>query len=457
MATKNIVNVSDIIDKQKITWTTVLVCMLCFAGQLADGYDLGVVGLTAPGIIKEFHLTHQQMAPAFSAAIIGMLFGSIGEGYLGDKYGRKLGIIVALLTFGLGSLMSGWISGIDSLIVARFITGVGLGGMLPNVTAMMVEYAPVKRRATLTTLSFMGLSFGGMLPGWVSYCLNGESWRSLYLVGTLIPVLLVPLFIFLMPESLKYMVVTGRSKAKLARIVRKVSRDESITADDTFIINESGKAGGLPQLFEGRMRLATPFLWIIFMSIMFVNFYVNSWLNLGLRSIGFDAAAAAATNSFYYIGGACGGLAIGIALDTLGPVALVITSLIGAATAVVMSAIGADHTVIRLLVFLYGFSILGSQLGYSTLAGLLYPTAHRSKGAGFAQGIGRIGGFIGPLVVGSLLAAQFEFHTIFSLAAIPLLLCAIATLCCIRAWCGRMTGYRLGQIRQMDGKAPRHA
>lgn len=79
MATKNIVNVSDIIDRQKITWTTVLVCILCFAGQLADGYDLGVVGLTAPGIIKEFHLTHQQMAPAFSAAIIGMLFGSIGE------------------------------------------------------------------------------------------------------------------------------------------------------------------------------------------------------------------------------------------------------------------------------------------------------------------------------------------------------------------------------------------
>ena len=157
------INISEIVDQRPLRGLSLLVCVLCFLAQISDGYDLGVVGLTAPGVIAEFHITRAQMAPAFSAAILGMLVGAISGGYLDDRYGRKFGMIAAQAIFGLGSLACSQIQSIEQLIGLRFIVGIGLGAMLPNVAAMMVEYTPIKIRATLTTISFMGITAGGAL------------------------------------------------------------------------------------------------------------------------------------------------------------------------------------------------------------------------------------------------------------------------------------------------------
>jgi AAHS family 4-hydroxybenzoate transporter-like MFS transporter len=458
MQTKTTVNVSQLIDNQHIGPVTFLVCTLCFLGQMADGYDLGVVGLAAPGIIKEFHLGHGQIAPAFSAAIFGMLFGAIGAGYLGDRLGRKLGIVLAQVTFCIGSLLSARAGSVDQLIVFRLITGLGLGGMLPNIAAMMVEYTPLKIRATLTTISFMGITFGGLIPGQIGSILPDASWRTLFYIGALIPAILVPILLLFLPESVKYLAITGKSPAKLAAILGRMARDRSISAASTFVLNEHRPStGGIASLFEGRLKLMTPLLWIVFMAIMFVNFYVNSWLAVGLRAIGFPGGEAAATTSLYYLGGVCGGLSMGVALDIWGPIGLVGNTVLGAVAAILMSIPGLDHTVIKVLVYAYGFSILGSQVGYSSLAGLMYPTASRSRGAGFAQGIGRLGGFLGPLAVGALSVAHVDFQSIFGLAAVPLAIASLATLTLIRIWSGHLMGFRLRDLDQDDSKPKRLA
>ena len=441
-----IINVSEIVDARPLRGISLLVCILCFLAQVSDGYDLGVVGLTAPGVIAEFHITRAQMAPAFSAAILGMLVGAISGGYIGDRLGRKIGVIAAQMIFGLGSLACSQINSIEQLIGLRFFVGIGLGWMLPNVAAMMVEYTPIKIRATLTTLSFMGITAGGAVAGQVSAHLHSPPWRLLYVIGAAIPLILIPVIILLMPESLKYMTISGRHQSKLAGVVRRLAQNHQISDDATFIINEKHHgASTVMDLFREKRRLMTPLLWLSFMGVMFSNFYINSWLAVGLRTLGLAPAAADASASYYYIGGVVGGIAVGIGLDLIGPLALVIALSFGIASAALMTTQDFGLSGVQVLVFIYGFAVLGSQVGFSALGGLLYPTAVRSKGAGFAQGIGRLGGFLGPLVAG-LLSQSMDFKAVFGAAGIPMTAAALGCLLLTRIWSGTFWGYRLKEI-----------
>jgi AAHS family 4-hydroxybenzoate transporter-like MFS transporter len=439
-------NISDIVDTRPLRGVSLLVCVLCFLAQISDGYDLGVVGLTAPGVIAEFHITRAQMAPAFSAAILGMLVGAIGGGYFGDRHGRKLGMVVAQVIFGLGSLACSQVESIEQLIGLRFFVGLGLGAMLPNVAAMMVEYTPVKIRATLTTISFMGITAGGAVAGQVSAHLHSPPWRWLYLIGAAIPLALIPLILALLPESLKYMTIRGRSQAQLLRVVRKLANGRPIADDTRFVINERHQGTGkVADLFAGKRRFMTPLLWLSFMGVMFSNFYINSWLAVGLRSLGLPPPDADFSASIYYIGGVLGGIAVGVGLDMMGPVALVLALASGVVAAGLMATQHLGLLGIQALVFVYGFAVLGSQVGFSALGGLLYSTANRSKGAGFGQGVGRLGGFLGPLVAG-LLSQSLDFRSVFGFAGVPMTVAALACLMLIRIWSGTAWGYRLKEI-----------
>jgi len=446
--TQNEFNISDIIDKRPLRGLSLLVCVLCFFGQVSDGYDLGVVGLTAPGVIAEFHITRAHMAPAFSAAILGMLLGAIGGGYLGDRHGRKIGILVAQMIFGLGSLACSQITSINELIGLRFFVGIGLGAMLPNVAAMMVEYTPAKIRATLTTISFMGVTAGGALAGQISAHLHSPPWRLLYVIGAVIPLSMIPIIALLMPESMKYLAVHGKNQVGLMRIVQRLAGTVTIPHDVKLVIDEHHHGRGrIADLFAHKRRIMTPLLWLGFMGVMFSNFYINSWLAVGLRSLGLPPEAADASASYYYIGGVFGGIAVGVGLDALGAIALVLALGFGIVSAIVMATQNLAIGGVQILIFVYGFAVLGSQVGFSALGGLLYSTSIRSKGAGFAQGIGRLGGFVGPLAAG-MLSQSHDFKSVFGFAGLPMAVAALACLVLTWIWSGRLMGRRMTELEQ---------
>ncbi len=201
-------------------------------------------------------------------------------------------------------------------------------------------------------------------------------------------------------------------------------------------------------MFSGKLRAITPLLWICFIAVMLVNFFINSWLTLMLHDLGFSGAEAAASTSLYYAGGVCGGLIVGPALDRYGLLTLALNTLMGALIAALIGVQGVSHTVISVLVFFVGFSVLGSQVGMSATAGMLYPTAVRSKGVGLAHSIGRLGAMSGPLLAGVLMSNDTSSFVLFLVPIVPLLSAAGSFLAITRLWTGCLRGVGFRRLHE---------
>lgn len=453
-----IIDVSGAVDAQPIRRVTMQVFALCFIAMLSEGYDLGVVGYAAPGILKGFHIVRAQMAPIFSMALLGMLVGALVAGIVGDRFGRKKGVLLSCAVIAIASLACAEASTIGALFWCRFAVGIGLGGLLPNITALMAEYLPKKVRGAFTTYAFMGITFGGIIPGLFTGMLKEENWRALFLIGGLIPLAALPILMLFLPESLKFLAVRGKRPDLIRKWLGRIDPAISIPADARFVINEPPVEGGrFAPLFKGGLKVITPLLWGCFIAIMLVNFFINSWMNVVLRDIGFSHAESAHTSSLYYVGGVIGGLIIGFALDRIGAIVLAATTAAGAVVIALLGSFHDSHAVVDLLMLLIGFAVLGSQVGMSSLAGMLYQTAVRSKGSGTAHAIGRIGAIGGPLIAGALIAQKASVAALFSVPVIPMLVAALCFFLITWKWTGRKLGAGFSAIhaRQAQEEADR--
>lgn len=437
------INVSEIVDAQPLGLRVGLIAGLCFLATTADGYGLLGASLAAPGIIRDFHVSRAIIAPLFSIALFGMLLGALASGYLGDRYGRKRGLVVSLAIVALTSLACAAAQSFEQLVWIRFVMGLGVGGLLPHVTALMSEYMPRKVRGALTTYAFMGITVGGALVGVLSAEYFHSDWRTLFLVGGLLPLAVTPLAWLLLPESLKFLTLRPERWDELRGHLKKFSPDTVIGPDDVFVLTESTTRGSIATVFEGRRKWITPLLWLSFLCVMLVNFFINSWIVLVLLDIGYSPARAAAVASLYHVGGILGGLLMGVALDLGGPVFLVLFALLGCASAAVISVPDLSQALVAFLVGCVGFSVLGAQVGMSAIAGLIYPTAARSQGAGFAHAVGRIGAIMGPLIAGWQIAEKGNFFVLFLVPAIPLAVAALAFFFITWIWLGKPLGHRL--------------
>lgn len=439
-------NIGELIDDQSVRPVSLWVFGLCFLAMLAEGYDLGVVGLAAPGIVKTFAITRTTMGSIASAALFGMLVGALISGSLGDRYGRKRGSWVSCLIIGASCIACGCVSSPMQLLCMRFVSGVGMGALLPNVGALLAEFLPKRVRATLLTFAFMGITAGGFFPGLVSYVLAGANWRVLFFAGGALPFLAAPLLILFLPESLKFLVLRGGHDHTLRRWVAKLAPDLALSPDTLFILEEAG--GGdrsLRSLFSGGLRWITLALWLAFACVMLTNFFINSWLTVALIDCGMSRENAAMLSSLYYIGGICGGVVIGPALDRWGTGVLPLYAILGAAALPMTGLAGPAVLASGICIFLIGFSILGFQVGMSSCAALIYPTDKRSRGTGLAFAVGRLGAILGPLIASALMGPDHDSLELFLFPVIPFLVAGLCFLFITACWTGRRLGMRVGQ------------
>lgn len=439
-------NIGEFIDDQPVRPVNLWVFGLCFLAMLAEGYDLGVVGLAAPGIVKTFAITRTAMGSIASAALFGMLVGALISGSLGDRYGRKRGSWVSCLIIGVSCMACGFVSSPLQLLWVRFISGVGMGALLPNVGALLAEFLPKRVRATLLTFVFMGITAGGFFPGIVSYVMAGANWRVLFFVGGVMPFLAAPLLILFLPESLKFLALRGGHDETLRRWVAKLAPELDLPSDTQFILEEAG--GGdrsLRSLFSGRLRWITLALWLAFACVMLTNFFVNSWLTVALIDCGMSRANAAMVSSFYYIGGICGGVVMGPALNRWGSSVLPWYAMLGAAALPMTGMASGEVFAAGVCIFFMGFAILGFQVGMSSCAALIYPTDKRSRGTGMAFAIGRLGAILGPLIASVLMGPDHDTLELFLFPVIPFLVAAVCFIFITVSWTGRALGTGLGQ------------
>ena len=212
MPSPRVVNVSEFINERPITSFHILIAALCFLIVAIDGFDTAAIGFLAPAISAEWSLTPAQLAPVFGAGLLGLMSGAFVFGPMADTFGRKTILVVCVLFFGLMSLASAMSTSLFMLVALRFLTGLGLGGAMPNSVTLTSEYCPEHHRLFMATTMFCGFTLGSALGGLVSAQMVGAyGWRSVLVLGGVLPIALLPLILVKLPESARFLVLENKS------------------------------------------------------------------------------------------------------------------------------------------------------------------------------------------------------------------------------------------------------
>lgn len=447
MTTAASIEIDSLVDGQKLGALVIRIVVLSLLVQCADGFDLAAMSYAAPELIRAWHFPPADLGPVFSAGLVGMALGGPLFGYVGDRFGRRTAILLSTIVYGLFTLMMVAAPGLNAILILRFVSGIGLGGLLPNTVALNAEYAPKRLRATLIIIMFMGLAVGGILPSVVATTLQSRfGWQAFFFVGGISPLILAVALYFYLPESIKFLVTKKGASVQAARLAAQIRPDLGIT-DHTRLVTTTTRQGvnsfSPSLLFADGLSWITPLVWLLFSAALIVNFFVNSWMPTLFRAAGLTSDQTAVTQAAYYVGGIVGGLIISRLIDRWGMIAIAGYFIVGCPVVASIGTPGLSHVGLTFVVFLTGACVLGSQLGMNAVTGMIYPTSIRSKGAGWASGVGRIASTVGPIAGGWLIARHIPLPQLFLAPLVPLVAGSVGA-CLLLYFCfRRFRGFRL--------------
>ena len=449
MAGAATVDVTRLIDERPMSWFNVRIVLLCFLVVFFDGYDIGAISFAGPALVRAWGITNMAaLGSLFSATLFAMVFGGPLFGWIGDRYGRRSAIIAACLVIGCFSLASMSAHSVPQLLVWRFLTGVGIGGLTSNTLAMNAEFAPRRVRATMVIIMFTGITIGGGVPGPVAIALLPTyGWQVLFLIGGVAPLVMAGACALFLPESLKFLVVRGDRRAEAVALARRLAPGLDIGPQTVLTVaDEKAYARFSPRLlFSDGLGWITPLLWLLFVCNLMSFYFVNTWLPTILQTARVSPSEAAFAGFLFQIGGTVGGLALTRPVDRFGftPLcflfvfALPVSCLIGYATV--------SRSLLMLDVGLSGFALLGLQFGLNAISVLIYPTAFRSAGQAVAGTVGRVGSVFGPMVAGVLIGMHLPIQALYLTLAVPIGLATAASLVLARLLARRARG-ELGAV-----------
>ncbi len=416
--------VDEYIDQRPMSWFQILVVVQCGLIVFLDGFDTQAIGYVAPAIISEWHVARELLSPVFAAGLIGLMIGACTLGPVADRIGRRPVLLASTVFFGLCSLLTSQAASLQSLLIIRFITGLGLGGAMPNAVALTSEYTPHRVSATTVMFMFCGFSMGAAFGGFAAAALIEQfGWRSVFVLGGGVPCVLFLLMLVTLPESIRYLVLCGNRGAEVARILSRID-PSGVEAGTPVLSVEQHKSDAflVKQLFTERRAVVTLALWVVFFMTLVDLYFVSNWMPTLIRDTGVGLNRAVLTTSMFHVGGAVATLVLARPFDRFPPFRTLAAVYVVAAVMLVLIAIaGTTVTLLTATVFAAGFCVIGGQVGTIALASALYPTPIRSTGVGWGLGIGRLGSVFGPTFAGLLIALGWHTKSMFLLAAIPAL------------------------------------
>lgn len=423
------VAVSTIIDREKMSplqWTVFFLGFLVF---FCDGLDTGIIGFIAPALLDDWGISKPELAPVLSAALVGMSIGAISSGPLSDKFGRKGVIIMTTLLFSIFTIMCGFASNTQELMLYRFITGVGLGAAMPNISTIVSEYMPLKRKAFLTGLAgcgfMLGISSGGLLS---AYLLESQGWANVIIIGGIIPIILIVFLITKLPESPQYLI--KQNKQDQARpILEKIQGHTFAENTEFYLANPiaSEQSQSPVKILFKKYFWGSAMLWLCCFTSLMVFYLLTSWMPTILKTAGFSTQQFSLIAAIFPFGGVIGASVMGWYMDKTNPNTVIKYSyLIAFGLFIVAALVSSDTMMLGISIFLIGALLAGAQSSLLPLSAIFYPAECRAVGVSWMHGIGRIGAILGAFYGSLIFTFDLSLSSIFYVLAIPTFISFIA-------------------------------
>jgi AAHS family 4-hydroxybenzoate transporter-like MFS transporter len=403
MAEAPVVQVSHLLDERGVTGFHVQLIVWSVLIALFDGYDISAIALAAPHLVREWHLDRSALGPVLAASLVGILFGSMLFGWIGDRYGRKSALVGSLLLFGVFTGLAAHATTLTHMFWLRLVAGFGIGGVIPNMIAINIESAPRRLRGTLGLIATGLVPLGGALPGFVSAALVPHyGWPILFTIGGIVPVLIAIGAFLWMPESIKHMTLHERQRPRLLALIERLSPGYRVPQGARFVVEDEKQfpSSNPKYLFRDGMQVITPLLWLLFALNLMGFFFLLSWTPTLLTAAKLPPATAALSAAAIQVGGTVGTLLLMGWLNRRQFLAISILLLVSVPVVASIGYVGlhASQTALLTASFFAGFCVLGVQSGINVCGALVYPTSLRALGSGWELGVGRIGSIIGPLL-----------------------------------------------------------
>lgn len=420
------IDVHQIIDNAPFTRFHWMVMCLCALLLIFDGYDLFIYGVVLPVLMKEWGLTPLQAGALGSYALFGMMFGALAFGTLADKIGRKKGIAICFVLFSGATVLNGFASGPTEFGILRFVAGLGCGGLMPNAVALMNEYAPKRLRSTLVAIMFSGYAVGGMLSAGIGiYMLPAFGWQAMFFAAA-VPLLLLPVIMLFLPESVGFLVRQGRS-AEARALLERVDPARKLQGDDVLEMTDvKGKGVAALELFRDGRAVRTLSIWVAFFCCLLMVYALSSWLPKLMANAGYSLGSSLSFLVALNCGSVFGAIFGGWLGDRMNLPRVLIAFFVIAAVSISLLGFKSPTPVLYLLIAVAGATTIGTQILLYALAAQFYGLSIRSTGLGWASGIGRNGAIVGPLLGGALLGINLPLQLNFMAFAIPGAIAAIA-------------------------------
>lgn len=427
MKIENEVGILQLVDNAKFNnfhWKILFWCLLLI---IFDGYDLVIYGVALPLLMMEWGLTAVEAGMLASVALFGMMFGAMILGTVSDKIGRKRTIIICVLIFSGFTFLGGFLNHPIHFGITRFIAGLGIGGLMPNVVALMTEYAPKKIRSTLVATMFSGYAIGGMLSALLGSLLVVDyGWRIMFYIGGA-PLILIPFISYLLPESLVFLIKKSQFN-QVKTISERIYKAPVMIDEAQFILELSAKKDEVPlkALFQQGRAFSTLMFWTAFFMCLLMVYALGSWLPKLMLQAGYSLGTSMMFLFALNIGGMIGAIGGGLWADRYHIKPVLTIMFFTGGVALILLGFNTPTAVLYGLIGVAGAATIGSQILLYTFVAQYYPAFVRSTGMGWASGIGRMGAIIGPVLTGGLLTLELTHQFNFIMIAIPGLIASLA-------------------------------
>jgi len=424
-----LIDVDARMDAAPISPFLLTIVMLCALVALLDGFDTLAITYVAPVIAKAWQLPKEMFGPVFAAHYAGAAIGAGLFGLFADRFGRRPAIIWATATFAVFALVTPLSQGFVSLLVLRALTGVGLGGALSNVIALVSEYAPSRSRATLVSAMYASFPLGGVIGGPLSaYVLAHHGWQAVFIIGGIAPLVLMVVLIFMLPESVRFLMARNAPAEQVAALLKRCMPAAKFGSGERYVLAQPVVRGGQPlsRIFSGAHLRHSVLLGGASFITQMIIIYIISWMPTLLLANGLDLSQAILTSATFSLGGIVGSLLLARIVDKAGswwPLTVAF-----AVAALAIAAIGqapSDKLALLAAVALAGGLIVGAQVNLSAYCATVYPTEVRSTGLGWVIGLGRIGAISGALVGTAFVATGLTLPWQYALSGAAALVAAL--------------------------------